>query len=125
HIANEANSLFNIGYSYYAIFLSITIAGVPESIAKQMAYYNARGYYKTAKRLFKAGLALMAITGLVGGVLLWTFAPILAQSTPARDFDSVVLVIRSLVPALVVLPTISVIRGYFQGHQDMKPSAIS
>lgn len=27
HIANEANSLFNIGYSYYAIFLSITIAG--------------------------------------------------------------------------------------------------
>lgn len=43
HIANEANSLFNIGYSYYAIFLSITIAGVPDSIAKQMAYYNARG----------------------------------------------------------------------------------
>lgn len=125
HIANEANSLFNIGYSYYAIFLSITIAGVPDSIAKQMAYYNARGYYKTAKRLFKAGLALMTVTGLVGGVLLWTFAPILAQSTPARDFDSVVLVIRSLVPALVVLPTISVIRGYFQGHQDMKPSAIS
>lgn len=125
HIANEANSLFNIGYSYYAIFLSITIAGVPDSIAKQMAYYNARGYYKTANRLFKAGLALMTVTGLVGGVLLWTFAPVLAQSTPARDFNSVILVIRSLVPALVVLPTISVIRGYFQGHQDMKPSAVS
>ena len=53
HIANEANSLFNIGYSYYAIFLSITIAGVPDSIAKQMAYYNAQGHYKTANRLFK------------------------------------------------------------------------
>lgn len=124
-IANEANSLFNIGYSYYAIFLSITIAGVPDSIAKQMAYYNARGYYKTANRLFKAGLALMTVTGLIGGILLWSFAPTLAQSTPARDFESVVMVIRSLVPALVVLPTISVIRGYFQGHQDMKPSAIS
>lgn len=125
HIANEANSLFNIGYSYYAIFLSITIAGVPDSIAKQMAYYNAQGHYKTANRLFKSGLVLMTITGIIGGALLWIFAPQLAQSTPARDFGSVVMTIRSLVPALVILPTISVIRGYFQGHQDMKPSAIS
>lgn len=124
-IANEANSLFNIGYNYYAIFLSITIAGVPDSIAKQMAYYNGQGRYKTANRLFKSGLILMSLTGVIGGVLLWAFAPKLAQSTPARDLDSVVMTIRSLVPALVILPTISVIRGYFQGHQDMKPSAIS
>jgi O-antigen/teichoic acid export membrane protein len=124
-IANEANSLFNIGYNYYAIFLSITIAGVPDSIAKQMAYYNARGQYKTGRRLFRSGLILMSMTGILGGILLWTFAPQLAQSTPARNFESVVLTIRSLVPALVILPTISVIRGYFQGHQDMKPSAMS
>lgn len=125
HIANEANALFGIGYSYYAIFLSVTIAGVPDSIAKQMAYYNAQGRYQTSKRLFRSGLTLMAITGVIGGGLLWFFAPHLAQSTPARDVNAVIMTIRSLVPALVVLPTISVIRGYFQGHQDMKPSAIS
>lgn len=124
-VANEANALFNIGYKWYAIFIAIAIAGVPGAISKQIANYNARGEYWTARRLFKSGLILMAISGVVSAALLWILAPQLASNTPARSLDYAVTVIRSLVPALAIIPILSILRGFFQGHQDMKPSAIS
>lgn len=123
--ANEANALFNIGYKWYSIFIAIAIAGVPGAISKQIANYNARGQYQTARRLFKSGFALMSVTGVVAGLLLWVLAPQFAMNTPTMKPEYAVLVIRSLVPALVIIPILSIIRGFFQGHQDMKPSAIS
>ncbi|MCZ0717089.1 putative polysaccharide biosynthesis protein [Aerococcus kribbianus] len=124
-IANEANALFNIGYKWYSIFIAIAIAGVPGAISKQIANYNARGQYHTAQRLFKSGFVLMAISGVVSAVLLWTLAPQLAANTPARSPEYAITVIRSLVPALAIIPILSIFRGFFQGYQDMKPSAVS
>lgn len=123
--ANEANALFNIGYRWYSLFLAVAVAGVPSAIAKQMAYYNARGQYKTSRRLFQSGTILMVITGVISAAILWVLAPVFAKSTPARDINSVILTIRSLVPALALIPFLSILRGFFQGYQDMKPSAIS
>lgn len=123
--ANEANALFNIGYRWYSLFLAVAVAGVPSAIAKQMAYYNARGQYKTSNRLFRSGTVLMVLTGVAAAGILYISAPFLAQSTPAREIDSVILTIRSLAPALALIPFLSILRGFFQGHQDMKPSAIS
>lgn len=124
-VANEANALFNIGYRWYSLFLAVAVAGVPSAIAKQMSYYNARGQYKTSNRLFKSGTILMVVTGIIGALLLWFLAPVMAQSTPARNIEDAILTIRSLAPALALIPFLSILRGFFQGYQDMKPSAIS
>ncbi|KAA9302109.1 polysaccharide biosynthesis protein [Aerococcus sanguinicola] len=123
--AAEANALYDIGYKYYSIFLVISTAGVPSAIAKQMAYYNARKQYGTSQQLFRSGAILMLVMGLASGLVLFLAAPWLAESTPTREVSHAVFTIRSLVPALVLFPLLSIFRGFFQGHQDMKPSAIS
>ncbi len=125
HTGTQANALYSIGYNYYLIFLSVAIAGVPAAISKQMTNYMARGEYGTSRRLFKSGAILMTITGLVCALLLYLAAPALSQNLPAAREEDVVLVIRSLVPALAVIPLLSILRGGFQAYLEMKQSAIS
>lgn len=123
--ANEANALFDVGYRFYAIFLGISVAGVPSAIAKQIAFYNARQEFQTSRKLYRHAVFLMAAMGVISGLVLYALAPLFAATTPVRHTADAVLTIRSLVPALMVFPLLSIFRGYFQGHQDMRPSAIS
>ena len=80
--------------------------------------------------LFKSGLIIMMATGVVSFLILYFSAPILGDMI-IRDKDQVtkvedvITVIRAVSFALIVVPFMSLIRGYFQGHQSMGPSAVS
>lgn len=121
----QANTLYSVGYKPYALFLAIATAGFPSAIAKQMAYYHSKKEYKVADKLFKYSLSIMLATGLISGALLFVLAPVLAAQSATDNPLGATLVIRSLVPALLILPLMSLFRGYFQGFNDMVPSAVS
>ena len=59
--ARAANGLFNMGYTFYALFMMISTAGLPGAIAKQIARYNSMGEYRTSRRLFIKALQATAI----------------------------------------------------------------
>lgn len=122
--ANAAHALYQVGYNPYALFLAFATAGVPSAISKQISHYNAIQEYETSKKIYKHGLILMAITGILSAGIMYLIAPVLAASSPA-DNESATLVIRSLAPALLMIPTLSVTRGLFQGHNRMREPAIS
>lgn len=119
---NQANALFSKGYNVYSIVLMISTAGIPAAISKLIAHYNALNEYGVGYRLFKRGLLLSLVTGLVAAALLWFMAP--TQSLTTGD-PNVIPVLRSLTLAVFVFPTLSMMRGMFQGYHMMAPSAIS
>lgn len=121
----NANTLYSAGYQPYALFLAIGTAGFPSAIAKQMAYYHSKKQYRFADQLFKASMIVMSLMGLVTATVLFFVAPALAAATPTIDHAAATLVIRSLVPPLVILPVMSLLRGYFQGYNNMVPTAVS
>ena len=118
--AKVANSLFNKGYNIYALFLMIATAGIPGAIAKQISYYNSQNEYRISQRLFKRTLIIMAGFGVACAGVMYFLSPILA----AGD-KNLIPVMRALSVAVLVFPSMSVIRGYFQGNQDMMPAAVS
>lgn len=122
---SSANGLFSIGYKPYSLFLAIATAGFPSAIAKLMAYFHSKEEYRVADKLFKYSSLVMMVTGLISGGVLFTLAPSMAAASATTDVAGATLVIRSLVPALLILPYMSLIRGYFQGFNDMKPTAVS
>ena len=122
--ANAAHALYQVGYNPYALFLAFATAGVPSAISKQISHYNAIQEYEISKKIYKHGLILMAITGILSAGTMYLIAPVLAASSPA-DNESATLVIRSLAPALLMIPTLAVTRGLFQGHNRMREPAIS
>ncbi len=123
--ADAAHALYQVAYTPYAFFLSFATAGVPSAISKQVSYYNARGEYEISKNIYKQGLILMGITGIISSLLLYVLAPQIAAGSPIADKAAGTIVIRSLVPALLIIPAQSVTRGLFQGHNRMREPAIS
>lgn len=116
----QANALYTKGYTVYSIFLMIAISGIPSAVAKQVAHYNSKNEYGVSKRLFKTSLMALFILGAVCTLVFWLIAPFISQGDPRM-----VSIYRSLALALLIIPSMSLLRGYFQGFQDMAPSALS
>ncbi|MBL1228681.1 polysaccharide biosynthesis protein [Enterococcus sp. BWB1-3] len=121
--ADEANSLFSMGYTVYSLFLLISTAGIPAAIAKQTAHYNSMNEYKISRQLFYKALQMMAVLGAVFALVMYISAPALASWSGGGE--ELVPTMKSLSLAVLVFPCMSVIRGYFQGNQDMMPFALS
>ncbi|TMU85974.1 polysaccharide biosynthesis protein [Bacillus sp. BHET2] len=126
----EGASLYQYGYVPYTIFLTVATAGVPLAVSKFVSKYNAIGEYAVGRRLFKSGLVLMTLTGIVSFLIMYAFAPIFAGMTIKSNeqvisVDQVTTVIRAVSFALIIIPFMSLIRGFFQGHQSMGPTAVS
>lgn len=124
-------TLYQAAYTYYALMIAISTAGIPVAVSKFIAKYNALGEYGTSQRLFRQGMKLMLVTGVVAFLVLFFAAPWLSElmvrnsDNNQQYVDSLTLVTRSVSFALLLIPAMSMVRGYFQGHQDMAPTAIS
>lgn len=129
-VGEEGTALYNYAYIPYTIFISIATGGIPASVSKFISKYNAIEEYEVGRKLFKTGLVLMGITGIISFLILYAAAPSLAGTVITDpEFlahkDDVTTVIRAVSFALIIIPLMSIIRGYFQGHQSMEPTAIS
>lgn len=120
----EGTLLYQYSYIPYTIFISIATAGIPLAVSKFIAKYNAMDEYAVGRKLFKSGLVVMMCSGIVAFLVLYFTAPLLStgKDLPAEDITSV---IRAVSFALIIVPFMSMIRGFFQGHQSMGPSAVS
>lgn len=129
-VGQKGFALYNYGYVPYTIFISIATAGIPLAVSKFISKYNALEEYGVGRRLFKSGLVLMLMTGFASFIILYLLAPmfaniVIADKEQVIKPEEVVMVIRAVSFALIVVPFMSLIRGYFQGHQSMGPSAVS
>ncbi|MFR4967213.1 putative polysaccharide biosynthesis protein [Lactobacillus kalixensis] len=124
HYGNIANALTARSYNIYSIFILISTAGIPGAVAKQVAKYNALNEYGIGRKLFRKGLILMAVLGVISAAIMYFAAPILASNGSQSDPRQVA-VMRSLSYAILIIPILSIMRGYFQGYADMMPSAMS
>ncbi|MFK9091118.1 oligosaccharide flippase family protein [Bacillus salipaludis] len=126
-VGKHGTQLYSFSYVPYTIFISIATAGVPLAVSKFIAKYNALEEYAVGRKLFKSGLVVMLLTGFAAFLFMYLAAPMLAEmSHPSKkDIANVTTVIRAVSFALIVVPFMSLIRGYFQGHQSMGPSAVS
>lgn len=121
---NIANALTARSYNIYTIFILISTAGIPGAIAKQVAKYSALNEYGIGRKLFRKGLILMTVLGIVSAAIMYFASPLLASNGSQSDPRQVA-VMRSLSYAILIIPILSIMRGYFQGYADMMPSAMS
>lgn len=119
----EANGLFTMGYNIYAWFLLISTAGVPVAVAKQVAKYNTKGQEEHSYAMIRGFLKFMSLLGLIFAIIMYLLSPFFAKlSGGGKDL---IPVMQSLSWAVLIFPSMSVIRGFFQGHNNLKPYAIS
>ncbi|GKV54648.1 cell division protein [Sporosarcina sp. NCCP-2222] len=129
-IGKENVGLYQYAYIPYNLALSIAISGAPLAISKYVSKYNALGDYATGKKLMKSGMLVMSVTGFLSFLILYFLAePIAGLVHKSEDqsfsIEEIATVIRWVSYALLAVPLMSIVRGYFQGFQKFEPTSVS
>ena len=128
-MGEDGAGLYSHGYVPYTIFISLATAGMPLAVSKTVSKYNALEEYAVSQKLFRSSMKIMLVTGFAAFILLYILAPYYADFVTVGENNysvaDVTSVIRAVSFALIIVPFMSIIRGYFQGHQMMEPTAYS
>ncbi len=119
-IGGHGIGLYQLVYPVYCLLLTVSATGIPSSIAKLTAEKLGRG--ESDKPLFKTALRLFLLIGLFGSLLMVALAPFLASAQGSKE---VIGGYFTLAPSVLLVSAISVLRGFFQGRNDMFPTAVS
>lgn len=120
---DAGNGFYNAGFQVYTVLLAISSVGIPNAIAKMVAERAAVGDYKSAHRIFRSAFTLFAVIGVVCAAILYLGADFIAIHIV--NMDGAQYVMRALAPSIFFVCVSSVIRGYFQGLNDMKATSLS
>lgn len=122
YIGKDGSGLFNVAYQIYTFMFIIATAGFPIAVSKMVAESLARGSESEARQIFKSARTLLFGIGLAGSLVLFVFADEIAALLGNND---AVLCIKTISPAVLLVAVVSAYRGYFQGRQNMYPTAAS
>ena len=129
-VGKENIGLYQYAYIPYNLMLAVAISGAPLAFSRFVSKYNTLGDYQTGRNLLKSGLLTMMITGFVSFLFLYFFAEPLAALSIDKDekiysVSDVKEAIQWVSFALIVVPFMSLLRGFFQGYSYMMPTAVS
>ena len=121
-IGDDGMGYYQTAYPIYNLFLTLAIAGIPTAIARMVAERTALDRRYEAHRVFKVSFWLLFGTGVVTSAILFLGA---GAITRAIKEPGAIYCMQAIAPALFFCPLMSSFRGYFQGLQDMTPTAVS
>ena len=129
-IGNKGGALYGYAYNIYSVFLSLSTVGIPLAISKLVSEYNALGYYHTRENVFKQGRKVILIFASVIFLLLFIFSSsiarlIIGDITGGNTIKDIQFVIRVIATAILVIPSLSILRGYLQGNKYIETSSFS
>lgn len=129
-IGESGGALYGYAYTIYVFFLSLSSAGIPLAISKIISEYNTSGNYDARDRAFYLGKRISLIFGVVVFLILNIFAGVFASIiigdvSGGNTVEDVTVVIRVISTAILVVPILSIYRGFYQGYRFMEPPSIS
>ena len=122
-IGDTGMGYYQTAYPVYVLLLTLSTAGIPTAIAWLVSERTTEGNHKEAYRIFTVSFRLLLAMGIVTSLLLFLGAPYIVQYMKGEP--EAIYSMRSIAPALLFVPIMAAFRGYFQGQQDMTPTASS
>ena len=120
---DEGNAIYGAGFQIYALLLTLSSIGVPTAISKMVSEKIAIGDNYGAHRIFKIAFVTFALIGFVGTLILFLGAGYI--STNVLEIPEAEYTLIALSPSIFFVAIASVIRGYFNGMQNLSITAKS
>ena len=129
-IGEQGGSLYSYAYNIYNLFLTISITGFPIAISKIVGEYNEKGMFNAKETAFKLSKFIVLILGFVTFLIVFIFSNEIAtlfigNLEGGNDISSISFVIKAISFSLLIIPYVSILRGYLQGHKYITPSTNS
>lgn len=123
-LGGEGIGLYQMAYPIYLLCLSISTAGLPVAISIMVSERNAIHDFLGGQRILKIALSVLTLTGLLFSVGIYFGSSVLIDHHIVRDPRAYWSLI-ALAPAVFCATISATMRGYFQGLQNMTPTAVS
>ncbi|MCM3136463.1 polysaccharide biosynthesis protein [Paenibacillus polysaccharolyticus] len=114
--------IYNTIYPLYMLIITLAAAGLPLAVSKFVAEQNALGRPDESRRIIRLSSMLLGGLGMITAVLMYGSAPWIAVLIGNQH---VIPSIRAASLALLCVPLMTGLRGYFQGMQQVVPTAVS
>ncbi len=122
-IGDTGMGYYQTAYPIYVLLLTLSTSGIPTAIARLVSERTAVGNHREAYRVFRLSFQLLLGLGIVTCLILFAGAPYIVQIMKGET--EAIYSMRAIAPALLFVPMMAAFRGYFQGLQDMTPTASS
>ena len=121
-IGAEGQSYYSAAYPVYQLLYTIATAGFPVAISRMVSERIAQGDYNNAHRAYRLALKVSAVLGLIAFAIMFAGAGAIARAykNPGAEAS-----MRAISFALLLTPFLASMRGYYQGRQEMKPTAVT
>lgn len=122
-IGGEGVGLYMMAMPTLVLAITITQMGLPVAISKLVAEAEAVGDRQRVKQILVVSLTMTGILSVIFFPAMILLAPFLSQTlfTDPRTYYPLI----AIAPVVPIIAISSVLRGYFQGKQQMKPYAYS
>ena len=122
-LGDKGMGYFNIAYSIFTTLYLVATAGMPAALTIMISGTpNNSVRRKQVERIFRVAFSVFFTMGLLGATVMFVFSKQLAALAGSPD---AYLCIMAIAPTLFFICLSSAMRGYFQGHRNMVPTAIS
>lgn len=122
-LGGNGMAYFSCAYSIFMPVYAISVTGLPVAVAKLVSESNAKNDYYRISEIKSVSIRLFSTIGFIFTfiviLLSYPFCKYIANLTFA--WPSVVMI----APTVIISCIISVYRGYYEGLNDMYPTAIS
>ena len=129
-IGNKGGALYGYAYIIYTIFMSFLSLSIVSSISKTTSSYQALGYNNVKKRSFLLARYIFVGLGVISFIFTFLLAPVIAKMimgdiTGGNSLNDITLVIRMVSISFLIIPLLSVYKGYFDGHRITNMTSIA
>lgn len=122
-IGSLGRGYFASAYNIYTPVYAISMAGLPVAVSAIVSKNAALGKYRDVKQVFKVTFPLFLGLGIIGTVFLMLFAEHYATKMVLSPLS--VYAVYCIAPCVLFCCVMSTYRGYYEGLNDMYPTAIS
>ena len=122
-IGSKGMGYYSTAYNLYAIILLLSSYSLPLAVSKMVSSRIAKNEYRNANKILRAALIYATIVGGLGFVIVFFGANFFASNLYQMPLAKYAL--QSLAPTIWIMAYLGVLRGYFQGHSTMVPTALS
>lgn len=129
-IGVEGGAIYGIAYNIYSLFLNISTSGIPTALSIIISEYLALNMLKSKEKAYRLGQKVVFLISFVSFLILFVFAKPIGQFFIASGENTVsaadvAVSIRVVALCLLIVPFLSVRRGYLQGHKFITVSSYS
>lgn len=118
----QGNAYYSTANEIYSIILMISSFSLPLAVSKLVSERLHKGQKKNAHRVFICALKFGLLVGGIMSVLTFALSGVI---TKFMKFEMASFALRVLSPAIFLYAIVGVLRGFFQGHETMIPTAVS